>query len=488
MKLHTLLTGIVPSVTDLPDIEITRVTDRHEQIDGKTCFVLTRGVYKDKGYGIELARERRPAILICEEEADVDFPMLRVENARQTLSYLLFRFYEIDLSHTRLIGVTGTNGKTTTATMLSSILMWDGERVGMIGTGKIMLDKKDITPKGYTMTTPDPTSLYPILRDMIREKCHYVIMEVSSHALALSKVAPLPFYLSVFTGLGEDHMDFHKSREEYLAAKRQLLLQSHIAIVNADDAAAKSMLRCAEESLAVGALYGQDACITDIEEGGIDGITFLYRYGSALQRFSLSMGGIHNVTNAALAITAATRLGVRLCVTKEAVERVTVRGRMEKILDTPIVIIDYAHTAEAMKTVLKTARSNLNLGQKLYCLFGCGGERDRSKRHTMAAIAESYADLCVVTEDNSRMEDPDAIFRDILSGFTSDRHLIIRDRERAIHYLVDLATSEDVILLFGKGHETYLCRGAETIDFDERKIVREAYKMKKEGHTKAYED
>ena len=182
MKLHTLLTGIVPSVTDLPDIEITRVTDRHEQIDGKTCFVLTRGVYKDKGYGIELARERRPAILICEEEADVDFPMLRVENARQTLSYLLFRFYEIDLSHTRLIGVTGTNGKTTTATMLSSILMWDGERVGMIGTGKIMLDKKDITPKGYTMTTPDPTSLYPILRDMIREKCHYVIMEVHTRS------------------------------------------------------------------------------------------------------------------------------------------------------------------------------------------------------------------------------------------------------------------------------------------------------------------
>ncbi len=488
MKCKDLFAGVITEFSSLPDIDILRVTDRHEQINSATCFVMTRGVMRDKSYEIEIAKNKRPAILVSEEKVDADFPVVYVENARETLARLLYRFYRIDLSNVQLVGVTGTNGKTTTATMLTHILREDGNTVGMIGTGQILINDKDITPKGYTMTTPDPVLLYPTLAKMIAARCRYIVMEVSSHALALSKVAPLVFSVSIFTNLGEDHMDFHKNREEYLEAKRKLFLQSKCAVLGTDDEAARSLIGISPKTVCVGALYGADAEIFDIEDEGLSGISFLYRYTDALQRFRISFGGVHNVTNAALAITTAKMLGVRLCIAKEAIERVRIRGRMEKILDAPVVIIDYAHTPEAMKIVLKTARTVLNLGQRVFCLFGCGGERDRQKRAIMAQVAEGYADLCVVTEDNSRTEDTMQIFRDILSGFHSDRHVCIKDRERAIEYLIDLAEPEDVVILFGKGHETYILRGNERVEFDERKIVHAAQKKKKEGHTKQYEN
>lgn len=488
MKSKELFAGLIKDLQALPDIEIKAVTDRHEDIDGETCFVITRGVVRDKRYEIEIAKNKRPAILVSEEEVEADFPIVRVENARETLARLLYRLYQIDLSHVQLIGITGTNGKTTTASMLTRILREDGNTVGMIGTGQILINDKNITPKGYTMTTPDPTLLYPTLAKMIEARCRYIVMEVSSHALALSKVAPLTFSISIFTNLGEDHMDFHKNQKEYLEAKRKLFLQSKCAVLGTDDEAARSLIGVCQKTVCVGALYGAEAEIFDIDDAGLSGISFLYRYEGALQRFHFPFGGMHNVTNAALAITAAKMLGVRLCIAKEALEHIKIRGRMEKILDAPIVIIDYAHTPQAMKTVLKTARTGLNLGQRVFCLFGCGGERDRAKRAVMAQIAESYADLCVVTEDNSRNEDTVQIFRDILSGFQGDRHICIKDRQRAIEYLIDLAEPVDIILLFGKGHETYILRGNESVEFDERKIVHAAQKKKKEGHTKQYEN
>ena len=488
MKCKDLLNGLVENTSLVPDIEIQSITDRHDEIDSATCFVITKGVTKDKGYEIEIAKNKRPALLISEWDVEADFPTVRVENARRVLAHLLYRFYHIDLTGVHLIGVTGTNGKTTTATMLAQILRADGNTVGFIGTGKIKIADKDITPEGYSMTTPDPTLLYPTLAKMIRAHCRYIVMEVSSHALALCKVDPLLFRLSVFTNLGEDHMDFHKTREAYLSAKRKLFLQSQTAVLNTDDEAARSLVGCAKETVCVGALYGRDAEISDIEDGGLSGISFLYRRAQALQRFQLSMGGVHNVENAALAITAASVLGVRLCVAKESIEKTQVVGRMEKILASPLVIVDYAHTPQAMKCALKTARRHLNLGQRVFCLFGCGGDRDREKRSVMARIAEEYADFTVVTEDNSRSEDTMQILKDILGGFQRESHLCIKDRARAIAYLIELAEPEDVILLFGKGHETTLRRAGETVEFDERKIVRAAYKRKKEGHTKRYED
>lgn len=485
MKSNELFRGILEDKNLASEIEIDRVTDRIEEITHDTCFVFTKGVFHDKSSLLPLAIAKAPAVIITEEEIECDLPVIQVKDAREALARLVCRRIGCDLDGVRLIGVTGTNGKTTTASMLAQILSHNGSKVGLIGTGKVLCAKKNITPKDYTMTTPDPYLLYPILKRMKTEGCTDIVMEVSSHALALGKVAPLRFTLSIFTSFGEDHLDFHKSKEAYLATKLELFRQSDCAVINGDDEVSMRVRSASTDALTVGAVHPSDVTFFDVEDRGIDGARFLIRYGKALTRVAIHLGGAHNLMNAALAYTAACKLGVAPHVAAEGLAIVKrIDGRMERILDRPRVIVDYAHTPEAMNFVLKSLGSSLSSGQKLFCLFGCGGEREREKRSLMARAAETYADLTVVTEDNPRKESRLQIFRDILRGFEKETHLLISDRAEAIRYLIQLAGEEDIVVLLGKGHERYTIGPRGKVSFDERKIVRDAYEERKVGHTK----
>ncbi len=473
---------------------IDRLTVKHITSDARdiqpgTVFFFLHGVSYDTTKLLPLIRAKAPAVIVSEEPLPENFdvcPQVTVPSARRALAFALSRMCGIDYNRMRFIGITGTNGKTTTATMLSAILETGGAPVGRIMTGRISVGKEELAPPFYSMTTPDPSTLYPAIRKMQDVGCRYVVMEVSSHALALEKVAPIPFSVAIFTNLSEEHLDFHGDMDSYFEAKKKLFFQSAEAVINTDDAYGDKLAReivCPVTT--VGAVSMADVTARSIDDGGIDGLSFLYHTDglSFIQRLKIS--GIHNIYNAMLALTAALRLGISPKTAREAVASLgTVCGRMEKIAEKPTVYIDYAHTPEALKVALKLLNRSKKEGQKIILVFGCGGERDRGKRPHMAAIAETYADSVIVTSDNNRKEDPCDILRDILTGFTDrKKYKVISDREKAIRYAVDTMENGDILLVAGKGHETYTVDKDGYRPFDERKIISEALEEKIDGHT-----
>lgn len=473
------------------ELTVEHITSNAAEIKENTVFVLLPGVRFDTSRILSFVLAKRPCALICEALPDYpteEIPILFVKNARRTLSFLLFRFYRLSSCDLRLIGITGTNGKTSTATMLVSMLQATGESVGFIGTGKIEIGGVRLTDALYSMTTPDPALLYPTLRRMYDAGCHTVVMEVSSHALRLEKVAPLSFEIALFTNLSPEHLDFHKDMEDYLSAKQRLFSAARLAILNADDPYADRMAQaCRGKVLRVGALTEGQISATEIEDHGADGISYMYRAEELCFLQRLSLPGLYNVYNSMLALSAAIALGVKPCVAKHALSALgKIEGRMERISDGDYtVVIDYAHTEEALRCALRTVKRSTR--GRLILLFGCGGERDQGKRPRMAASAEAIADLVIVTSDNCRTEESTHIFRDILSGFRKKDHRVIGNRARAITAAVDLMQKGDTLLIEGKGHERYQIDKKGAHAFDERKIVAEALKKKKGGNTVAYE-
>ncbi|HBJ19046.1 MAG TPA: hypothetical protein DDY70_04835, partial [Clostridiales bacterium] len=417
------------SDADIGEIEVGSVTSDTSAVGRETAFVLLPGVRFDTGKIVSFVVAKRPKVIICEslpEDAAEDIPVLFVKNARRTLSFMLSRFWGIDYGKMTFVGITGTNGKSSTAVMLVAALRAAGHKVGLFGTGKIETDGVRLTPETYSMTTPDPSLLYPMLRKMQDAECDMIVMEVSSHALALEKVAPIPFSYALFTNLSPEHLDFHKSMEEYAAAKARLFSMAEVRIFNIDDAYAEEMIRLAPcRVLRVGALERGEICATEIEDHGLDGVSYLYRTGNLSFLVKLSVPGVYNVYNSMLALTAAIALGVKPCIAKRAIcDLPGIEGRMETVrADGITVVIDYAHTEEALRCALRTARKST--AGRLFVLFGCGGERDRTKRPKMAATAESIADEVIVTSDNQRREDAASILRDILGGFRKENHRVI---------------------------------------------------------------
>lgn len=479
------------STSDISGIEVESVTSDTSAIDDAGAFVLLPGVRFDTGKLVSFIVAKHPRVILCESLPDYpteDIPILFVKSARRTLSFMLSRFWKVDYGKMRMIGITGTNGKSSTAVMLVTALRAAGKKVGLFGTGKIEIDGRRITPDTYSMTTPDPALLYPTLRRMEDEGCDTVVMEVSSHSLALEKVAPIPFSYAIFTNLSPEHLDFHRTMEDYATAKARLFSQAEVGIFNIDDAYAEEMIRLSScKVLRVGALEHGEVSATHIEDYGLDGISYMYCAGDIRFLATLSTPGIYNVYNSMLALTAAIALGVKPCVAKRALAALPgVEGRMEVIRDGSVTaVIDYAHTEEALRCALRTARKS-TVG-RLFVLFGCGGERDRTKRPKMAAAAEALADEVVVTSDNRRGEDAGTILRDILGGFRKENHRVITDREKAITSTVLRLRAGDVLLIEGKGHERYTIDKKGTHAFDERKIVADALKKRKGGYTTSHD-
>ena len=414
-------------------------------------------------------------ILVLEKDVEVegDITKVFVENSRIAMALMAKNFYGNPADRVPLIGVTGTNGKTTTTYLIKSVLEKFGHKVGLIGTITNMIGDRKI-PSQHT--TPESLDLQKLFKDMVDQKVDSIVMEVSSHSLAMERVGGCEYDIGIFTNLSQDHLDFHKTMEEYRQAKAKLFGQSKISIINIDDSNGQWMKeRAAGKVYSYGIRKDADIYARDLEITE-RGVSFELYTPEGHHPVSLGIPGIFSVYNALAAAGACYALNIPLPLIAQGLETVKgVAGRFE-LLDTQTdysVILDYAHTPDGLENILKAA-SEFAKG-RVVTLFGCGGDRDPAKRPIMGEIAGKYSDFCIVTSDNPRSEDPMEIINQIIPGVekTNCPYIVIEDRKEAIRYALENAQKYDVIILAGKGHETYQILKDRTIHFDEKEIVAE---------------
>ncbi len=454
------------------DVEISSVTSDSRSVKEGSLFVCLEGTKTDGNLFAGQAKARGAAAVLSDKRRDTD---LFSPDAHLSLAHLCRKFYGEGIEKLSLVGITGTNGKTTVTALLRSIFSAAGESVGSIGTLGCIMPNGETADNGKNMTTPDPEMLYLQLSDMAKAGARYVITEASSHALAKKKLDALHFDVGIFTNLSRDHLDFHKSQEEYFAAKSRLVSLCEKMIVNRDD----EYCRRLENTLGCSMRRKSDFFADGIEYYGTYGCG--YRFCSEYRKFGIvsKIPGRFTVMNTLEAASAATLLGVEPYAIKRGIyDCSAVSGRMERVaLDGAdfSVYIDYAHTPDALENLLLTAKGFAGRG-RIVLLFGCGGDRDRGKRAQMAQIASRLADKIIITSDNSRGEDAERIFEDILEGIDKTKNYeIIKDRAEAIEEAVLTAKSADVILLAGKGHEKYEIDTNGKHFFDEVQTVKSAY-------------
>ncbi len=468
------------STLPLPDIEINKISTSKDDIIEGSLFILTKSINFDISKILNYILSKKPKVILCEPDVEISSDkilILRTENIRKILPYILIRFYGINLDKMRFLGITGTCGKTSTATMIYHILTYAGKRCAFIGTGKIIINGKTVSNTTYSMTTPDPIYLYSILRIAQESDCSTIIMEVSSHALYFDKVLPITFDISVFTNLSPEHMDFHRDMEDYYNTKMKLFSQSKLGIFNNDDFYSRRAFNEAKcQKTSIGIIYPADSVAKNIEMNGFLGSEYIFTEEKRLFKIRLNIGGAFNLYNSLLAIKAASEFGIAPTILKKAISELEViEGRMELINQSPTVIIDYAHTDVEMESALKFINSAKKPKQKVITIFGCGGERDKQKRPKMAKVAEKYSNFVIVTTDNSRGESETEIFKDILRGFENvEKRKVIVSRKGAIEYALQTSGADDIIILMGKGHERYNIDRNGYQSFDERAIVKRA--------------
>lgn len=457
-------------------------------------FLCIRGLGTDGHAFISRAIAKGAACIVTDASVALDLPAsvvhLRSKNTRRAAAYLFDAWYGSPSKRLKLVGVTGTNGKTSVTHMLKAIFEASLCRCGLIGTIGCRSSVRDYGARQKNslanLTTPDPDALYRILAEMAEDGVEYVFMEVSSHALALDKIAPLAFCAAIFTNLTPEHLDFHESMDAYADAKAKLFEQSALSIVNSDSPFSYRMIEHARGQV----ITCSAACIADYTaelcEAHANGVAFDLCSSSTRLHIACPIAGRFTVLNAMQAAICAMQLGVSTKTIKAALASIPpIKGRMERVrLGSGAdftVLIDYAHTPDALEKLLCTAKEICPLGGRVVLVFGCGGDRDKSKRAVMGRIASHYADLVIVTSDNSRSEEPEDIIADILRGVDKRRpYKTIVDRKEAIAYAVTTAKSRDVILLAGKGHEEYEITKHERLPFCEREIVEEAFRQRKE--------
>ncbi len=470
------------SVDNFKNTEINNITGKIKEIKEETLFILTDGVRTGSSEIEAELLKSCPTAIIHDTELSIAFPCptIKVKNARRCMAYLCSRLYEVDYNKTKFIGITGTNGKTTTATLIYEMLRRNGYQVGFIGTGKILYMDEKYSDSFYSMTTPDPELLYKCIAKMQKNRCKIIVMEVSSHSISLEKIAPIRFEYSIFTNLSPEHLDFHGTIDEYYKAKLKLFSQTKTGIFNMDDKfSARAMTDTAGvcEQISVGIVWESAITARDIILDGFKGASYLYRDEKRIFRVKLSLVGYYNVYNSLLALSCVIALGLPACRAKEALEQIkNIDGRFETYDRDVMVVIDYAHTPDAFENVLKTVNTLKKSWQNIITVFGCGGERDKEKRHQMGKIAEKYSSKIIVTEDNSRGEPTEQIISDIILGIEDvTKRCIITSRTEAINHAIIQAEDDDIILILGKGHERYTVNCCGIHEYDEREIVNSAF-------------
>ena len=474
MKLKDLLKNIAVLETNVsPELEIGEVIYDSRKVIPGSLFVAVSGFASDGNRFIPMALEKGAVAVVTAKKPEEGVPYILVENDRLALALLGCNFYGEPAKSMCLIGVTGTNGKTSSTLLLKHVLEKTlGAKVGLIGTMSNLIGDLEIPTE---RTTPESFELQGLFSRMRAAGCTHVVMEVSSHAIALERVGGITFDAAAFTNLTEDHLDFHKTMEHYAATKAQLFRRCAKGVINVDDSYGKLMLDSAECDVITTSVTGAgDLTAKDLQLHA-DGITFTAVMGDCCVPVKLGIPGKFTVYNALSVLGLAVQLGIGLDVAAAALaDAPGVKGRVE-VVPTPgteyTVLIDYAHTPDGLENVLSAVKGFCK--GRVIAVFGCGGDRDPIKRPIMGEIGSRIADITVITSDNPRTEDPEKIVEDIDRGAVRKPgcyHIQV-DRRKAIRFAMSIAQKDDIIVLAGKGHETYQEINGVKHHLDEREEV-----------------
>lgn len=479
----------VLKVPSLQNVAITGMTyDSRRVKPGDLFFCLSGAKVDGHDYAPQAVAQGAVAIVAERELPLGEIPQVIVADSRKTMAELATVFYNHPSRQLRMIGVTGTNGKTTTTYLIKAILEEAGYGVGLIGTIQSLIGQRAIPVKN---TTPESLDLQQFLREMADEQLGYAVMEVSSHALSIGRVAGCEYDTAVFTNLTRDHLDFHATFENYAAAKAMLFagLGKEVykkgpktAVINLDDTYGKYMTDHTNSEVLTYGLQPDAALQARNVQVTARGTSFIAVTPQGEIPLQLKITGMFNVYNTLAAIGAGLAEGIPLEIMKSALEKfVSVAGRFELVDEGQdfAVVVDYAHTPDGLENIFQTAQKFTQ--GRIIAVFGCGGDRDRTKRPIMGALAARYANFAVITSDNPRSEEPLSIMQDIENGFLeaggrADQYTMIAERREAIREALTRARPEDIVLIAGKGHETYQILKERTISFDDREVARKILK------------
>ena len=463
------------------NIAVDNVSFDSRNVSGLSLFVAIKGTNVDGHDFIEIAENNGVCGIICEnlpKKLSPNITYIKVPDSTEAMAIIASNFYDNPSEEIKLIGITGTNGKTTSATLLYDLFRLLGYKTGLISTVNIRINHKTLPA---THTTPDVLKINKLLREMVNQGCSHVFMEVSSHALDQNRTKGLDFNIGVFTNISRDHLDYHPTYDDYIKCKKKLFdsmgSESH-ALVNMDDDHGRSMVEDTRAKVCSYGIKGDRTFRAKMLENDISGLTVEIDNHQMTSRLI----GEFNIYNLLVAY------GVAYCLGEDSITTLTIlsnlkapEGRFEYFISKSKItsIIDYAHTPDALENVLQTLVSLRKGSEKIFTVFGCGGDRDKGKRPLMGAIAANYSGQVIVTSDNPRSEDPEIINQEVLSGIKPNQEakvLSIIDRREAIKVACTMAKSGDIILIAGKGHEKYQIKGDEKLHFDDLETTIEIFK------------
>ncbi|AUJ26775.1 UDP-N-acetylmuramoyl-L-alanyl-D-glutamate--L-lysine ligase [Virgibacillus dokdonensis] len=484
MNLEELLTSIpfYHTTDHMAKLTVNRIVMDSRKVEPGDVFICISGYTVDGHDFVPQAEANGAVAIIAEKSVNTKLPTIVVPDTHRALSMLAVEFYDNPTDKLALIGITGTNGKTTVTYLLETIFQLAKQKTGVIGTIHMKIGDETYP---VVNTTPDALFLQQTFNKMVQQNVDKAIMEVSSHALVQGRVHGCNYDIAVFTNLSQDHLDFHKDMDDYLRAKSLLFAQmgnnyNHTrrkyAIINQDEAASDVLKQStAQQVLTYGIHQASQVMAKDIELGAA-GTHFHLITPVGNIRIESKLMGMFNVYNMLAASATAIASNIPLDTIQQAFKQIEgINGRFEPVNEgqTFAVIVDYAHTPDSLENVLQTVKEFAE--NRVFVVVGCGGDRDRTKRPLMAEIAVKYADKPIFTSDNPRTEDPLAILEDMTSGLDQDTAFdVIADRKVAIQEAINQATEDDVIIIAGKGHETYQQIGHTKYDFDDREVARQA--------------
>jgi len=465
--------------------KINKIEMDSRKVSEGDMFVCIKGFTVDGHDFADKALEQGASLIVSERKLAIDdAPLVVVPNTTRALALLANKFYQFPSQKLSLVGITGTNGKTTTTYLLETIFQEAKQKTAVIGTIQLKIGNES---RPLLNTTPDSLSLQTYFAEMVERNVDIAFMEVSSHALDLGRVYGTDYDIALFTNLSQDHLDYHETMEQYLHAKSKLFSglgngyngKRKVAIVNEDDPHSEYIKQqTMQPVITYGIKKKADIQAIDIETH-LMGTSFTVQTPNGSIRIDSNLNGTFNVYNMLAAIAVAFIEGISLSVIKEALEKMSgVDGRFERVdIGQPYaVIVDYAHTPDSLENVLKTIRQFAE--EEVYVVVGSGGDRDRTKRPLMAEAALRYSDYAIFTSDNPRTEDPQAILQDMTASLTEEHYEVIESRKEAIGRAIELAKPGDVVLIAGKGHETYQEINGVRYDFDDRLVAKEAIEKK----------
>lgn len=478
MNLRDILQGLDYTVLSGEiNKKVNKICYDNRKVELDDVFVCIKGFKVDGHSFIEDAIKKGAKSIIVQDDVAIDseVSIIKVKDTRQALAVIGSNYYGNPKDKLNIIGITGTNGKTTSAFIIKSILEKAGYKTGLIGTIANYIGDEKIDA---VRTTPESLELHELFSEMVKKGVKYCVMEVSSHSLELDRVYGVKFISGIFTNLTRDHLDFHKTFENYYKAKAKLFERSNYSIVNIDDSYGKKLIEDIKSkniSTTVKTIsIGNEADFKAFDvEGNSLGSKFKMDVEGNIYNMEINIPGLYNIHNVLGCIACAKNLGISMETIKKAILDIVVPGRCEMVAKNKnlpyTIIVDYAHTPDGLENILNTIKGFVK--NRIITVFGCGGDRDKVKRPQMGEIACKLSDIVVITSDNPRSEEPMSIIEDIKKDLNYENYIVEENRAKAIAKAIDIAKKDDVILIAGKGHETYQILKDKTIHFDEREVV-----------------